>query len=141
MRLQSDDAQGVYEAGSMKKGTQLPWSDFDVVLFVTDFRPEVQFFMQRFQVVISCLREEFGGQMINVVEAKRFCRSFEIIEGLQTIKFDILLGYRPTWPRDFISWDRDTRQAMSASSAPFLSAVRHGTPAAGTHESRSNGGA
>ena len=101
----------------------------------------MQFFTQQFQVDISCLREEFGWQMTNVVEAKRFCRSFEIVEGLQPITFDILLGYRPTWPRDFISWDRDTRQAMSASSAPFLSAVRHGTPAAGTHESRSNGGA
>ena len=119
MHIDVNYLEGVYEAGSMKKGTQLPWSDFDVVLFVTDFRPCVDFFRQRFNIVTLCLQAEFGAQFQNTA-THRFSRGVQI-EGRDgsSIKFDILLGSRIATPNIFIRWGPRQRQARSASSAPF----------------------
>jgi len=118
--------QGVYESGSMKKGTQVPWSDIDVVLFVTDFRPDEGFCRRRLDLVVTCLQDAFQ-QRIQVTPAgvggrmPRFSRSVKIRarDDDEPIKFDMLLGGKLDAPRDFIPLPRRHRQAWSASSAPF----------------------
>ena len=119
MHIDVSYLEGVYEAGSIKKATQLPWSDLDIVLFVTDFEPDLDFFRRRFDIVTLCLEAEFGAQFQNTA-THRFSRRV-LIEGQDgsSIKIDILLGSRVATPKSFIHWRRDQRQARSASSAPF----------------------
>jgi len=114
LRVDTQYKQGVYEAGSLKKGTQLPVSDIDVVLFVTDFRADQDYITRRLNDVTTCLRASFRERMGPIINPNaRFSRVFAIQtqsnEIQYSIKFDILLGSQLDSPGTFIPWSRWVR--------------------------------
>ena len=116
LQIDTEYENGVYEAGSVKKGTQLPWSDCDIVLFITDFRHDQDFLRRRLDAVMGSLRASFTDGRIGPITYHSHSRSFEI-RGFsdvnpELIKFDILLGSRLT-PPDFISWNANVRYLRS----------------------------
>jgi len=121
LRVDTQYKQGVYEAGSLKKGTQLPVSDIDVVLFVTDFRADQDYITRRLNDVTTCLRASFRERMGPILNHnRRFSRTFAIQtqanEIQYSIKFDILLGSQLDSPGSFIPWSRWVRSYSVADS-------------------------
>jgi len=114
LRVDTQYKQGVYEAGSLKKGTQFPVSVIDDVLFVKDFRPDQDYLTRRLNDVMTCLRASFRERMGPIINPnRRFSRTFAIQtqanENQYSIKFDILLGSQLDSPGSFIPWPRWVR--------------------------------
>lgn len=116
LHIDTEYEDGVYEAGSVKKGTQLPWSDCDIVLLIRDFRPDQGFLTSRLDAVMGSLRASFTDGRMGPITFNNHSRSFKIrgfsVNEDEAIKFDVLLGSRLT-PPDFIPWNVNVRCLVS----------------------------
>ena len=116
--------KGIFEGGSRQKGTQLPWSDYDLVIFVKDFPRVVdpKFFKRRFRLILKYLEEAcqpgnpFGLVSFQIRESSlenRYSRTFDIeldsvsAPHIRKVKFDVLLGGPMDSPTEFLNLKDD----------------------------------
>ena len=129
LKIEKDCHGGVYEAGSFKKATQLPFSDIDIVVFVKDFHEGI--YTERLKEMVTILKTHFGEDMF-VAGEQKYSRSFELKCGFAKsdtpprddgiIKFDLLLGGNlgegNNYYKRLLTMDDESLDAWGASVSP-----------------------